>query len=298
MDTESALLKKISRIESLVDISELINKEANSTKQIQKYYRINDIAYKRFHSDKGFMHFRVTTGEELKDDDILYQPNVISEYIHAGDTVLELGSGQGANIKYIAEKHPDASFIGVDLYPKLDKSAPKNIKIYKQDYTNIPFIEDESIDVIYGIETIVHCSDKEKVFKEISRILKKGGILILYDYTLTKELEEFRPYEQTAIKIISKGGACALIESFGTWNKYIKATGFTEIKTSDLHKEILPDLKRLAKKADKIMKSDKRVKLFMHLMPKTFANNLIVGWIGYDAGNEGVGYYSEWIYKK
>ena len=298
MDNSSALAKKIEKIESIVDISKLINKEANSVKKIQKYYRINDIAYRRFHSNKGFMHFRVTIDGELKDDDELYQPNVVSEYIHDGDTVLELGSGQGANIKYLAEKHPNASFIGIDLYPKLDNSAPKNIKIYKQDYSSLPFIESESIDVIYGIETIVHCSDKEKVFKEISRILKKGGILVLYDYTLTKELEDFSSYEQTAVKIISKGGACALIESFDAWNKYIKATGFTEIKTSDLHKEILPDLKRLERKANKIMKSDKRIKLFMHLMPKTFTNNLIVGWIGFDAYNEGVGYYSEWIYRK
>ena len=298
MGNESELAKKIEKIESLFDMSKLINTEANSVKKIQKYYRMNDFAYRKFHSDRGFMHFRVTKGKKLEDDDILYQPNVISEYIHSGDKVLELGSGQGANIEYLANKHPDASFIGIDLYPKLSKSAPKNIKVYKQDYSSLPFIEDESIDVIYGIETIVHCTDKPKVFKEISRMLKKGGTLILYDYTLTKELEKLEPYEQTSVKIISKGGACAIIESFDSWNKYIKATGFAEIKTSDLHTEILPDLKRLELKANKFLGNDKKAKRFMRFIPKTFANNLIVGWLGYDTYNEGVGYYSEWIYKK
>ena len=73
------------------------------------------------------MHFRVTKGDIVKDEDILYQPNVISKYIKKNDKVLELGSGQGANITYLAKLHPDASFIGIDLYPKLKKNAPKNI---------------------------------------------------------------------------------------------------------------------------------------------------------------------------
>lgn len=201
MAQEKVLCEKIKRIEAIMDVSKLINKEANSIKSIQKYYRINDIAYHKFHSDQGFMHFRVTKGEKMQDDDILYQTNVISHYIKKNNRVLELGSGQGANIVYLAEKHPDASFIGIDLYPKkLKKTAPKNIQIYQQDYSNLLFIESESIDVIYGIETLVHCSDKPKVLEEIKRILKKGGFLILYDYTLTKELEEFLPYEQTAMK--------------------------------------------------------------------------------------------------
>lgn len=172
------------------------------------------------------------------------------------------------------------------------------LKIYKQDYSSLPFIEDESIDVIYGIETIVHCTDKRKVFKEIKCILKKGGVLILYDYTLTKKYEKLKPYEQTAMKIISKGGAAALIESLDEWNTYIKETGFKEIKTSDLHKELLPDLKKLERIADHIMKKDNRIKIFMKLFPKSFFNNILLGWLGYDAYNEGVGYYTEWIYKK
>ena len=86
------------------------------------------------------MHFRVTKGKEVQEDDILYQPNVISKYIKKNAKVLELGSGQGANIIYLAKKHPDACFYGVDLYHTKLKKAPKNVTIYVHDYSSLPFI--------------------------------------------------------------------------------------------------------------------------------------------------------------
>ena len=294
---ESVLEKKINRIESIINVSEIIDQEVNSTKDIQKYYRINNLAYRLFHSKKGFMHFRVTKGRVMKDDDFLYQLNVISEYIPENGKVLELGPGQGANLLYLSKKHPDASFIGVDLYSNL-KKVPKNVKLYQHDYSYVPFIEDHSIDVVYGIETIVHSSDKEKIFKEMHRVLKEDGKLIIYDYSLKKELEEYLSYEQTAMKIISKTGASALIESYDAWKKHFKVAGFKEVKETDLHSYILPDLKRLEKTTDHIMKRNRRIKFCLKILPRIFVNNIIMGWIGYDAYHEGLGYYNEWICQK
>ena len=293
------LEEKINKINRLIDIDKYIKDDNYTIKNIEKYYKINDLFYRKFHSNKGFMHFRITKGDKVLDDDILYQDNIIAKYIKNGDKVLELGSGQGANIKYLANKYPDSSFIGIDLYPlKLKKDDPKNIKLYKQDYSNLPFISDESIDIIYGIETIVHSPNKKSVFDEIYRILKKDGILILYDYTLTKDYNNLDDYEKEAIEIISKGGAASLVESLDSWNKYIKDAGFKTIKYTDLHEYLLPDLKRLEHKANHIMKKDSRVKFFFKVFPKSFVNNILLGWLGYDAYNEGLGYYSEWILKK
>ncbi len=298
MSKESTLKEKIERIESIIDISKIIDEDANTIPKIQKYYRINNFAYRLFHSKKGFMHFRVTKGDTIKEDDILYQPNVISKYIKKDDTILELGPGQGANLLYLANKHPDANFIGVDLYPDLKKRAPKNIKLYKHDYSSLPFIESESIDLVYGIETIVHNSDKSKVFEEVYRILKKDGIFIIYDYALSKKYDSLQPYEQTAMKIISKGGASAMIEPLEEWNSKLKKANLKEVSTTDLHKELLPDLKQLERKANHIMKSNRRIKVFMKLFSKTFFNNILLGWLGYDAYKEELGYYNEWIYQK
>ena len=299
MSKKSILHDKVEKIEAMLDLSKVIDDNANSIKNIKKYYSINYPAYRIFHSENGFMHFRVTKGDTYSEKDILYQPETISEYIPPKAKVVELGSGQGANICYIARKHPDSSFIGVDLRPpKLKTGFPKNVKMYKKDYQDLSFIESNSIDVVYGIETIVHCSDKLKVFNEIARILKKGGILILYDYILVNNFETYLPYEQTAIKIISNGGAAAVIESKDEWASYFEKSGLTEIKTTDYHKEILPDLKKLERKASHIMKKERRTKWMFKLLPRKFVNNILLGWLGYDAYNEGIGYYNEYIYKK
>ena len=299
MDKKLNLEEKINKIEKTIDISNIVNNETNSIENIKKYYSVNHLAYKFFHSKMGFMHFRVSKNAELRDDDIFYQPNTISNYIKKNATVVELGPGQGANIVYLAKKHPDSSFIGVDLKPpKIKKDYPKNIKYYKHDYSDLSFIETSSIDVVFGIETIVHCSDKKKVFNEVARILKKDGILIVYDYSLVHELNEYMPYEQTAIKIISRGGVSALIESNKTWKSYFKKCGFKEVSSENLNKYVKKDLKNLERKANHIMKKDLRIKLIFGIFPSLFVNNILIGWIGYDSCASNIGQYNEWIYKK
>ena len=299
MKKKSKLQNKVEKIESLLDVSKIVKDDANSIKNIKKYYGINYLAYRMFHSEKGFMHFRVTKGNAFNDNDVLYQPNMVSSYIPKNAKVVELGFGQGANICYIAKKHPDSSFVGVDLSsPKVKIGFPKNVKTYKHDYRNLSFIESSSVDVVYGIETIVHCSDKIKVFNEVARILKKDGILIIYDYVLANKIDAYLPYQQTAIKIISNGGAAAVIESAEEWEDYFSKSGLTNIKTTDYHKEILPDLKRLEHKASHIMNYDKRIKWVFKLFSNKFVNNILLGWLGYDAYNENIGYYNEYIYKK
>lgn len=91
----------------------------------------------------------------------------------------------------------------------------------------VPQIPDASVDVVYGLETLVHCSDKEKVLREIYRIMKPGGVMVNYDYALSDRFETFDWHVQTAIALISKGGASAMIESLDEWNTHFTNSGFT-----------------------------------------------------------------------
>ena len=296
---ESELKRKLERIKKYVKIDGLIDGDKNSVKKIRKYYRINKLAYRKFHSDNGFMHFRVSKSGKFEDSDTYYQPNVVEKFIPNGGTVVELGSGQGANIFYLAKKRPDANFTGYDLLPpKVPKKGFDNLRLIKADYSNMSEVESESADVVFGIETLVHCSDKEKVFAEINRILKKGGILVLYDYTTVKEFDEYLDYEKTVIEIISKCGACAMIESDKKWSRYFEKTGYEKISETDLGKETLPDLHHLMLTASKIMNKERRIKFAFKFLPKNLTNNILIGYLGEDSVKEGIFYYKEWIYKK
>ena len=295
---ESELKKKIERLDKLLNLPKIIGKFDNSPSSIRRYYRINSWAYRKFHSDRGFMHLRITRGEKMQPNDIFYQPDVIARFIPENGAVVELGPGQGANIFYLAAKFPCASFTGVDLKPPKKRKDLPNVVFRKGDYADLSFIPDGSADVVYGIETIVHNTDKERIMREVFRILRPGGVFVVYDYALIKEYGEYLPFEQTAIDVTSGGGACARIESQAAWETHFKACGFDVEQLTPLTREILPDLKRLCRKSKHIMDHDRRVRIVFRLFPSLFVNNILVGYLGYDCYNEGGGNYDEWICRK
>ncbi len=294
----ATITEKIHYMESFLDLGQFINGDKNSAEQIRSYYRTNHGAYRRVHSKAGFMHFHVSKNGQFSPKDAYYQPDVAARYIKPGDHVLELGSGQGANAVYLAAKFPDATFIGLDLFPAKREDKLANLTIRQQDYSTMPDFADESFDVIYGIETLVHLTHKEPVLREIRRVLKPNGVFVVFDYALSRRFEEFTPETQTAIALISKGGNAAMIESVEEWETHFANAGFSVVEADDLTREIMPDLKRLQHKAAHIMDHKFRARVIFRMMPKQYVTNILLGWLGYDSAAEGANVYKEWILKK
>ncbi|MBO4839887.1 MAG: class I SAM-dependent methyltransferase [Bacteroidaceae bacterium] len=289
---------KMQKMERLINLDKFTKGEKNSLKQIRSYYKINEWAYKHYHSQDGFMHFRISSNGCFTDEDIYYQPDTVSAYIKPGDVVMELGFGQGANLLYLAHSHPEASFIGVDLAPLNKKDIPQNVTTYQQDYSSLAQFEDNSVDVLYAFETVVHNTDKEKIYREVCRVLKPGGVVIVFDYALTDKLETYDPVVQKAIIVTSKGGAAAIFESLQELNAHYENSGLKLEKCTDHTRAILPDLKRLERKATKILKRPLLTKLLFWLMPDAFVANIAIGYIAYDSASAGIGSYREWILRK
>ncbi len=281
-----------------IDLEKLITGEKNSLAQIRNYFRVSHWAYKLFHSQDGFMHFRISKSGAFTDEDIYHQPDAIADYIKAGDTVLELGCGQGANLLYLAHGFPESHFVGVDLIPLKKDEMPQNVTIYEQDYSSIPQLADNSVDVCYAVETIVHNTDKEKIYREVYRVLKPGGVMIIYDYALAASFESYDPKIQMAITLTAKGGSAALFESLDELNTHYTNCGFEIEKVTDYTQETLPDLKHLQRSANWTMNHPWMWKIQHALMPEQFVTNHILGWLGYDAGKAGIGYYIEWVLRK
>lgn len=292
------LRAKIDEMGRFINLDRFIDGEKNSLKQIRSYFRINHWAYRRFHSQDGFMHFRISPNGYFTDEDVYFQPDSVSEFIKPGAVVMELGFGQGANLLYLARCHPEATFYGLDLLPYKKKDLPANVKTLAKDYSNLSEFADNSVDVIYAFETIVYCSDKVKVMKEFCRVLKPNGVFIVYDYALADELQTFDGPIQKAIALISKGGAAAMIESLAAWNDHFEKAGLKLETSVDYVRQTLPDLKRLERKADKIMKRPWLARVMFWLLPDQFVANIILGYLGYDAGNAGIGGYQKWVCRK
>lgn len=98
-----------------------------------------------------------------------------------GKTVLDIASGSGYGTKIIS-KYAKKVY-GVDIshmavnYARKNYSA-KNIEYMTGSGINIP-IGDKSVDVVTTFETIEHIDDYESFIKEIKRVLKPDGLVII-----------------------------------------------------------------------------------------------------------------------
>ena len=118
--------------------------------------------------------------------------------IKEGDIVLDLGSGAGFDCFLAAKKvGEDGKIIGVDMTEEMIDKAETNAKKYG--YKNVEFrlgdieklpVDDNSIDVAISNCVVNLVPDKSKVFKEVYRVLKKGGRVYISDIVLLKNLSE------------------------------------------------------------------------------------------------------------
>lgn len=295
--SEQNLRDKVEYMSRFLPLDKYITGEKNSIEQIASYFKINHWAYRRYHSQDGFMHFRISMNDTFSDEDIYHQPNAVSAFIRPGDHVLEIGFGQAANLRYLADLHKDAHFTAYDLLP-LKGEKPANVTTYQQDYSTLQQLPDNSIDVAYAFETIVHNTDKDKIFKELHRVMKPGAVMIIFDYALRAPYATYDPTMQKVISLISKGGAAAMIESWEEWEAHFANNGLTLEKKIDYTPNTTLDMKRLDRMAAKVLSHRTLCRVMFRLLPEQFVTNIIIGYLGYDASIAGVGYYYEWVLRK
>ena len=114
-----------------------------------------------------------------------------------GETVVDLGSGAGIDIFLAARKVLDSGrAIGIDMTDDMLQKARENAK--KGSYPNVEFkkgdieenipLNDNSVDAVISNCVINLTTNKTNAFKEVFRILKNDGRMVISDLITDKEL--------------------------------------------------------------------------------------------------------------
>lgn len=117
-----------------------------------------------------------------------------------GEVVLDLGSGAGIDLFLAAKKvGPTGRVIGVDMTDAMIAKANQNIR--KGNYTNVEVrkgiieelpVDSSSVDWVISNCVINLSPEKPRVFREIARVLKPGGQMLVSDIVATDLPEEIR----------------------------------------------------------------------------------------------------------
>jgi ubiquinone/menaquinone biosynthesis C-methylase UbiE len=107
---------------------------------------------------------------------------------HAGDKVLEVGCGTGADLLQFAKYGAIATGVDItDLHLDLARKRVGNMAaVLRADMRELPF-ENESFDYVYSHGVLHHADEPERAASEILRVLRPGGRLNVHLYARWSE---------------------------------------------------------------------------------------------------------------
>ncbi len=152
--------------------------------------------------------------------------------LRPGETVLDLGSGPGLDALLAASQvGPGGRVIGVDMTPEMlararataARAGVKHVDFREGRLEALP-VEDASVDAVTSNCVINLVPDKAAVFREVARVLRPGGRVVVSDIVLERPLPE-----AVAKDVLAWVGCVAGAAKREDYFRMVAAAGLSEV---------------------------------------------------------------------
>lgn len=280
---EQEILDRLQVIGTYYDLDSLLQDKTDQ-KAIARYYRKSDFFYNLIHSRGGhYIHMGLSDGVIFHKEDFEKQARFVGTFLTGTSMrVLEVGAGRLANTRLLAKLFPQHQFTALDLPNRnfLKNRVPANVTLVEGDYNDLSAFQDKPFDVVFGVETVCHAESKDRVIGEISKVLKPGGKLILFDVYEAKAQEEMSDFEKRVSAITLAAMRVTAKDQFiGNMTRYMDQHQFRDIDVTEMTQAIRPTLRNLDRVSCRYFAHPKLVKTLRKFISLDVTMNSIAGWL-------------------
>jgi MPBQ/MSBQ methyltransferase len=168
-------------------------------------------------------------------------------HLPVGTTLIDVGCGIGGSSRILAQDYGFA-VTGVTISPQQVQRAqaltPAGVTAeFKVDDALALSFPDASFDIVWSVEAGPHMPDKAQFARELLRVLKPGGILVVADWNQRDDRRiPLNFWEKPVMQQLLDQWAHPKFSSIEEFSELLEATGMVQgqVTTGDWTKETLP----------------------------------------------------------